>query len=106
MTRTSTQTVLPSLALAAITLAGAPASATGFTEALTGGTPNLDVRLRYESVDQAGFADKAEGLTVRARLGYATGNFAGFGAMAEFEHTKAFFANNRVNSSAGSGRLK
>jgi hypothetical protein len=77
------------LALAIMTSMGMPAQAAGFTEALTGGTPNLDLRLRYENVDQTGIAETGEGLTLRGRLGYTTGEFAGFGAMAEFEYTTA-----------------
>lgn len=87
------------LALLSATTGSAPAAT--FTEALTGGTPNFDARLRYESVDQTGFADDAEGLTLRGRLGYTTGAYAGFGAMAEFEYTTALDPDNFNSTTNG-----
>lgn len=63
------------------------AYAATFTEALTGGVANFDARLRYETVDQAGFTEDADALTLRARLGYTTGEFYNFSVMGEFEHT-------------------
>lgn len=55
---------LPALLL--LTLAGnAPAQTAPATHA-----PSLDLRLRYEQVDDAGFSDDAEALTARLRLGY------------------------------------
>lgn len=78
------------LSFALASLLSTPLSAAIFTEALTGGTPNFDARLRYETVDQAGFTEDAEALTLRARLGYTTGAYQGFSAMGEFEYTTAF----------------
>lgn len=92
---------LSPLASALLALTAGTAQAVTFTEALTGGTPNLDVRLRYESVDQGGFADDAEGLTLRGRLGYTTGRFAGFGATAEFEYTTALDPDNFNSTTNG-----
>ncbi len=63
------------------------AAADDFTAALTGGTPSLDMRLRYETVDQDGLARDAKALTLRTRLGYRTGDYRGFSAFAEFEDT-------------------
>lgn len=78
-------------------LFSSPLSATTFTEAMTGGTPNFDARLRYEGVDQAGFIEDAQALTLRARLGYTTGAFQGFSATGEFEYTTAL-GSERFNS--------
>lgn len=89
------------LALAIMTSMGTPALAASFTEALTGGTPNFDLRLRYENVDQTGIAETGEGLTLRGRLGYTTGDFAGIGAMAEFEYTNALDPDNFNSTSNG-----
>ncbi|OGS91132.1 MAG: hypothetical protein A2Z95_04845 [Gallionellales bacterium GWA2_60_18] len=63
-------------------------SADTFTEALTGGKASVNLQLRYEGVDQVGKLD-ADATTVRARLGYETATFNGFGAMLEAEHVTA-----------------
>lgn len=65
------------------------AAADSFTDALTGGTPKLDLRLRYENVDQNNALDSADALTLRTRLGYETGKFNGFSAYVEMENVTA-----------------
>lgn len=57
-----------------------------FYSALKGGTPKLNMRLRYEGVDD-GVNDDAKGFTLRTRLGYQTGKLGGFDAYGEFEDT-------------------
>lgn len=52
---------------------------------LAGGTPNLDVRLRYENVDQDNIKEEADALTARARLGYTTGKWNDIDGQLEFE---------------------
>jgi hypothetical protein len=62
---------------------------------LAGGTPNLDLRLRYEhvKVDEPLAPpiteDVAEALTVRARLGYTTGKWNDIDSQLEFEGLSA-----------------
>lgn len=51
------------------------------------GKLNLDLRLRYEDVDDDSAKDDADALTLRARLGYLTPDFSGFKAFAELEST-------------------
>ena len=60
-----------------------PATADDFTAALVGGKASADIRLRYEGVDQDNALKVANAITVRARLGYQTGEFHGFGAFLE-----------------------
>ncbi len=59
-----------------------------FITALKGGTPLLNMRLRYEEVDIDGMADEGQALTLRTRLGYQSGKFYGFDVMGEFEDTR------------------
>lgn len=66
-----------------------PAQAGGLDEALTGGNASLDIRLRYENVDQDNALDNADALTVRTRLGYMTGNYKALSAFIEMENTSA-----------------
>ncbi|WJW76169.1 alginate export family protein [Thiohalobacter sp. IOR34] len=82
---------LAAACMAITTLGAAPLVQAGddITAALTGGTPNLDMRLRYETVDQDGVSKDAKGLTLRTRLGYRTGDYRGFKVFAEFEDTTA-----------------
>lgn len=61
------------------------AFANTFTEALVGGKAKLDIRLRYESVDQNNALQDAQAPTLRTRLGYATDDYLGWSAYGEFE---------------------
>jgi len=58
------------------------------TRALVGGTFDLNVRWRYEYADVDGF-DASNALTMRTRLGYRTGRFAGFAGAVQMENTLA-----------------
>ena len=67
------------------------------TDALTGGAVSLEVRYRYEFVDQDNPLDQAHASTVRTRLGYRTGDFQGFEVFAEAEDVTAV-GNENYNS--------
>jgi len=72
--------------LAAMIAAAGPAlAAEDFGEALLGGKPIIDLRIRYEHVEQDGVANNADAYTGRARLGYATGSFHGFTVLTDFD---------------------
>jgi hypothetical protein len=73
------------VALAAVVAAGNARAAGTLTEAISAGAPIIDLRLRLEDVDQANKAKTAVATTLRARLGYQTGEFEGFSALAEFD---------------------
>ncbi len=65
-----------------------PPSADTLEGALTGGKVSLDVRYRYESVeDESTPARDADASTLRTRLGYSTGNYQGLSALIEMENT-------------------
>jgi hypothetical protein len=67
-------------------LAGGAAQAqTSLIGAIKAGNPLIDLRLRYELVDQADKPRNATATTFRARLGYQTGQYFGFAALAEFD---------------------
>jgi hypothetical protein len=61
----------------AVSLAG------GLLSAMEDSTPLLNLRLRSETVDQSGFADQADALTLRSRLGFETGAAWGTSLLAE-----------------------
>lgn len=75
-------------ALSAAMMSG-PVHSNTFTEALTGGKAKLDLRLRYETVDQNNALQDADALTLRTRLGYQTGKFNDLSAYVEMENTTA-----------------
>lgn len=84
------KTICKMCSVAALVLGGGVAAAADPLEnlryALSGGTPNLDLRLRYESVDQESpTLANANALTVRTRLGYTTGKWNLLDAAAEYE---------------------
>jgi hypothetical protein len=57
--------------------------------AISGGKAKVDVRLRYESVDQEGKDEKAAAITNRTRIGYETAGFMGAKAYFEMENITA-----------------
>ncbi|MEK7323472.1 MAG: alginate export family protein [Pseudomonadota bacterium] len=63
----------------------AQAAAT-FSESLIGGKASLDVRYRYEHVEQDNALQEATASTVRSRLGYLTDPFHGVNGYLEFEN--------------------
>ena len=80
-----------------IPLAIAALSAPGLAHAAEGqGDWIVDARLRYEFVDQTGFAEEAGALTLRTRLGYETPAWKGFKALLEGENVTAL--SDRYNS--------
>jgi hypothetical protein len=59
----------------------APAAGTNsFVDALTGGTPYLDMRYRHEDVHQDGIRNDASASTLRTIVGYNTGTYQHFKA--------------------------
>ncbi|HEX9757087.1 MAG TPA: alginate export family protein [Nitrospiria bacterium] len=76
-------------------------AAVTFIDALTKGKISMDLRYRYEFVDEDDEDDKiilknAQASTLRTRLGYETENYSGFGALIEFENV-AVIGSNRFN---------
>jgi hypothetical protein len=72
--------VILSLLAGALSMAGAPsAAAQSILDAFTEGTPSLQLRPRYETVDQDGKAG-AEAFTMRTLVGFSTKPIYDFGA--------------------------
>lgn len=69
-------------------------------EAIMGGKPIVDLRARYERVNQDGFGRDANAYTGRARLGYETGVYEGFSILSDVDligHLGADDFNDTVN---------
>ncbi|PVM94103.1 alginate export family protein [Caulobacter endophyticus] len=73
--------------VAALWGAGANAQAAGAKT--SAGKPILELRLRYEGVDQANFAKDARAITLRTRLGWETGAWKGLKGLVELEDVRA-----------------
>lgn len=84
----------PALAAQSETTAAADSA---LIEAIKAGKPLIDVRYRFESKDQEGFAKDAYANTLRTRLGYETGQAGPFKALVEFENVTSF-GNDHFNS--------
>jgi hypothetical protein len=68
------------------------------------GTPIVDLRLRFEDVDQSNKKRTAVATTIRARLGYQTGDFWGFSALTDFDflqHLGSKHFNDSINGLVG-----
>lgn len=72
--------------------------------AITSGKAGVNLRTRYERVDQDGFAETADALTARLRLSYQTGQWKGLSMYAEYDHI--FHVLNDFNSGAGTSPNK
>jgi hypothetical protein len=67
--------------------------------ALTSGKVGVNVRARYEGVDQDGIADNADAATARLRLNYRTGLWMDWSGFAEYDHV--FHVLDDFNSGGG-----
>jgi len=85
--------VVGTLAALAAAPSGAAAEAT-FAEAIMQGKPLVDVRLRYEQVEDDAVANTGKAGTVRARLGYETGAWNKLTALFEFDVVRGIGSEN------------
>ncbi len=85
--------------VAAVTGPLAGVEASSLSDALSNGKVSLNMRYRYERVDQDGIGKNAHASTVRSRLGYQTGDFKGISGFLEFEDVSVV-GNEQYNSTA------
>jgi len=71
--------------------------ASGQVDAVKAGNLILEARARYEGVDQDHFAETADAVTLRTRLGWETGKWNNLKALVEFEDVRAL-GGERFNS--------
>lgn len=71
-------------------------------QAVSSGKTNLDLRLRYEDVEQDNALEDADALTLRTRLGYTTGKWNDFDLQVELEDVHALGGED-YNSCPGTG---
>lgn len=76
------------LLLPFIALGAAPAAGEGLETLVSDGKATLDLRYRYESVEQDDKPSTAGANTLRLRLNLATGVVNGFSAFTEFDHVQ------------------
>jgi hypothetical protein len=65
--------------------------------AIQAGAPIMELRTRYEGVEQTGRPDDAEALTLRSRIGWQTAKWNGLQALVEFEDVRPL-ADDRYDS--------
>ncbi len=83
---------VPALLVSAALMGGntSTAGAADLAGAVSGGEAGLELRYRYEVVDQTGITDRAKASTLRTRLNYTTGDYNGFNVFLEFDDISAF----------------
>ncbi len=105
-----TQTQKPRLTfvlLAILTVAAFPQASAedppSLGDAVTKGKLSLNLRYRYEGVDQTGFEENGQASTLRTTLGYRTLSWNRLAAMIEFENVvNVGLSNDHNNLGAGS----
>src|SRR4051812_7204245 len=85
-----TTALISASAVAVLTSVGARAEGLPVIGAIRESKPIIDLRLRSESVDQAGMAEDADALTLRARLGFETGKAYDTSLLAEGDFLTPF----------------
>lgn len=85
----SRRPVVAMVAAALAAMALPVTAAESLEAALAGGKAGLDLRYRYEMVDQTGIAEKAKASTLRTRLNYATESYLDTSAFIEFDDVMA-----------------
>ena len=81
-----------------------PADAPTLAAAIAGGQPILQIRARYEDVDQANFKTSAQAYTVRTHLGWQTGAWNGLSGLIELSNVQGIGVehyNTTVNGKTG-----
>lgn len=96
------------LSATALLLAAAPFAAAEESDTIAGalaaGKAGVNIRARYENVDQDGFSENADALNARIRLTYRSGQWKGLSVYAEYDHI--FHMVNDFNSGAGTSPNK
>lgn len=80
--------LISGLALQVVGPANAQEKAGSLTDAIAKGAPILELRARYEEVEQAGRPNDGEAATIRTRLGWQTAKWNGLQALVEFEDVR------------------
>lgn len=75
--------------------------AASLADAVTGGKAYLNLRARYENVDQANLVENANAFTIQTKLGYKTGTYQGFSGVIEFEDSRNLADENYNNTING-----
>ncbi len=87
----------------ALPAAAADEDAATFGDAITRGKVLLNLRYRYENVDDDSFDDTGQASTLRFALGYATREWKGFSVTAEFQSVLDLGLENRHNDKGAGG---
>lgn len=74
---------------------------TSITEAIMKGKADINLNIRYETVDQDNALKDADALTLRTRLTYKTGSFKGFSSLIEFEDSRVVLGLDDYNNTLG-----
>ncbi|MDG1438079.1 MAG: alginate export family protein [Emcibacteraceae bacterium] len=103
-------TLIPILLASCCTLPSCSANAAddvkepaNLVDAISDGEVYIDLRLRYEMVDQSGFVNNANATTLRTKLGYKTASYKGLSGTIEFENSTEILGGEYNNGINGKG---
>lgn len=83
-----------------LSISHAEESAPGTGDAVMSGSPHVNLRYRFEHVEQDDFDENANASTLRIRLNYGTEKWRGWSGFAEFDYIAEVLVND-FNSGAG-----
>ncbi len=89
VTTVSRRPIVIMVAILMGTTAAPVSAAESFEAAIASGKAGIDLRYRYEMVDQAGVAEKAKASTLRTRLNYQTESYMDTSVFVEFDDVMA-----------------
>lgn len=101
----TTKSSLITATIIASTISTSALSADTFQSALTNGESTLNIRYRYEQVEQSNNANIAHASTIRTRLGYKTGSINDFSGYLEMEDIHAIGADQYNSTNNGKTSL-
>ena len=93
------------LAVASATASAQDNLLDGLQSMVTDGKASLNLRYRYEGVDQDNFDEDAKASTLRTRLTLSSGSYKGFSALVEFDDLTAIGPDDYNSTSNGKGEF-
>jgi len=97
----STRIPVAVLAAAAALVSSTGKAAEDFTGMFTEGTPSLDLRYRYEYVDDDAYSKEAKASTLRTRLTFGSAEYKGFSFLGEFDDVSHIIENDYNSTENG-----
>lgn len=100
-----TYSVASATLISSLAVSATASAANSVEEAIMAGKATLDLRYRYETVDQDGVDETATASTLKTRLNYKTGEFSGVSGFVEFDNVTSI-GDIKYNDAAATSKSK